>query len=451
MTRKNDNKKPRENFASQFGLIMAAVGSAVGLGNVWRFSYITGVNGGGAFLLVYVVCVLLVGLPVLISELTIGRKSALSPVAAFRHLAPGSLWWVAGALGVLGATFISAYYPVVTGWALGYVFESLFNWTPIALDPATAFAAFSSGGRACLASVLALACALLIVFSGVSSGIEKWSRLLMPAFGLILLVLLVRSLTLPGAFAGVEFLLLPDFSKLTARGILDALGHSFYSLSVGMGIMITYASYMKQNADLVTAAAAIISLDTLVALLAGLAVFPAVFALGLEPAQGAGLAFATLPAAFARMPGGQIFSALFFLLLFIAALTSLISLLQVPIAFLKDSVGFSHFKATLIVGLFVATAGIPSILSFGPGADWVTFGGRTWFDLLDSLANLILPLTGLLGTAFVIFRLKVAVSLAEFLKGAKNQDSLLARIYAPALRWAAPVAIILILLNALFF
>jgi len=447
--RENPNEKKREHFASQFGLVMAAVGSAVGLGNVWRFSYITGINGGGAFLVIYIVCVLLVGVPVLISELTIGRKSGFSSVAAFKTLAPGSFWWLVGALEVFASTLIISYYPVVAGWTLGYVLESLTDWSFVTADPAATFAAFSSGWKAFVAAAAALLCSMLIVLGGVTSGIEKWSSLLMPALGVILLALLARSLSLPGAFEGLSFLLQPDFSKLGVRSVLDALGHTFYSLSLGMGIMITYASYMKKDVDLALAAVSIITLDTLVALLAGLAIFPTVFALGFDPAQGVGLAFVTLPAAFAKIPAGWLFSALFFLLLFIAALTSLISLLQVPIAFLEDSAGLSRTKAALVVCTVATVLGVPAVLSFGPMAD-VTFLGYTWFNLLDTLANVVLmPLAGFLGIMFIIFRFGVDSSLAEFLTGAKKQDNLLARIYSPAIRWIAPVAMSLILLHTL--
>jgi NSS family neurotransmitter:Na+ symporter len=263
-----------------------------------------------------------------------------------------------------------------------------------------------------------------------------------------LLVLVFRSVTLPGALAGVRFLFFPDFSMLGITGILDALGHSFYSLSLGMGIMITYASYMKKEADLVNATVSIITMDTSIALLAGLAIFPAVFALGFDPGQGAGLAFVTLPGAFALMPAGQLFSALFFLLLFIAALTSIMSLMQVPLAFLQDELKLSRRKGLLIVCAFVVAFGAPAALSFGP-LSGVRILGLDYFNFLDKFANdILLPITGLLGTLFVIFRLGTAASKEEFLTGAKNREGFLARIYPVAVKYIAPVAIALILLNA---
>ncbi|MDR3304494.1 MAG: sodium-dependent transporter, partial [Clostridiales Family XIII bacterium] len=350
----------RENFASQFGLIMVAVGSAVGLGNIWRFSYILGVNGGGAFLLIYVLCVLFIGLPVLIAELTIGRNSGLSTVSAFQKLAPKTPWWIAGAVPVLACTIIACYYPTVAGWSLGYVFECVFNWDNLLADPKAAFGVFSAGWKAYVFAAAALAVTVVILLRGVSAGIERWSKLLMPLLGGIMVVLVVRSVTLPGAWEGIRFLFYPDFSQMNVGGFLDALGHSFYSLSLGMGIMITYASYMKKEANLVGATISIVTMDTVIAILAGLAIFPAVFAMGLDPAEGAGLAFVTLPGAFARMPLGQVFGALFFLLIFIAALTSMMSILQVPLALLEDKFGWPRRKGLAAVAAVAVVFGAPS-------------------------------------------------------------------------------------------
>ncbi|GHV61150.1 sodium-dependent transporter [Spirochaetia bacterium] len=440
--------KEREKFSSQFGQIMAMVGSAVGLGNIWRFSYILGINGGGAFLLIYILCVVLVGIPVLISELSVGRSSALSSFNAYKKLAPGSAWILPGALGVLGATVILGYYPVVAGWALGYVFESLFNWNAVTTNTELAFTVFSSGWKAWTFAAIALLATVLVLLRGVTAGIEKSNKILMPLLGLILIVLVVRSLTLPGAVKGVEFLFVPDFSRLGINGILDALGHSFYSLSLGMGIMITYASYMKKESNLAEATVVIVTMDTLIALLAGLAIFPAVFALGLNPGQGAGLAFVTLPGAFAQMPGGRFFSALFFLLLFIAALTSIMSLMQVPIAFLEDEWKMSKRRALLIVCVLLFIIGTPAVLSFGPLADRLIFG-FTYFDLLDKFANnILLPVTAFLGALFIIFRFGLAASTEEFLTDAKNQRSILGRLYPFAEKYIVPIAIALILLHA---
>ncbi|MDR3072711.1 MAG: sodium-dependent transporter [Clostridiales Family XIII bacterium] len=440
--------KKREQFASQFGIIMVAVGSAVGLGNIWRFSYILGVNGGGAFLLVYILCVVLIGLPVLISELTIGRASGQSPVNAFMKLAPGSYWWLTGAVAVLAAIIIACYYPTLAGWALGYVVESITNQTELLQDPQGAFAAFSSGPKALIYGAIALAATVAILMRGVTAGIERWSKLLMPILALLMLVLVVRSLTLPGAMEGVRFLFYPDFSKLTVSGFLDALGHSFYSLSLGMGIMITYASYMKKDTNLPITTISIVTMDTGVALLAGLAIFPAVFALGFDPAQGVGLAFITLPSAFAHMPFGSFFSAAFFLLVFISALTSLLSIFQVPLAFLEDRFGFSKKKGLALISVVTVAFGIPSVLSFGPLKNFKPFG-MDYFTLMDTVANnILLPTAALLGCLFIALRMGTRASKKEFLEGAKNQGHFLSKVYPFAIRFLAPIAILVILIRA---
>jgi NSS family neurotransmitter:Na+ symporter len=439
----------RENFASQFGLIMAAVGSAVGLGNIWRFSYIVGINGGGAFLLVYIFCVLLVGLPVLIAELTIGRSSGLSSVSAFQKLAPGSFWWIVGTVGVLSSTVVGCYYPTVAGWSLGYVFESAFNWNALIGDTGAAFTDFSSSWKAVVFALSALVITVVILLRGVTAGIERWSKFLMPMLGVIMVVLVIRSLTLPGAMEGVRFLFEPDFSELTVGGFLDALGHSFYSLSLGMSVMITYASYMKKDADLPGATVSIVAMDTIIAIIAGLAIFPAVFAMDLDPGEGAGLVFVTLPAAFAEMPFGQAFSILFFLLIFIAALTSLISILQVPLALLEDKFGFSVRKGVVIVSAVVLVFGLPSVLSFDPLSGFTIFG-MNYFTLMDRLANdILLPVAALLGILFILFKFGVATSKREFLIGAKRKNHFLAVIYPFAIRFIAPAAIIVILVRAI--
>lgn len=441
-------QESRENFSSQMGLILSAVGSAVGLGNIWRFSYIAGVNGGGAFLLVYIICIVLVGMPVFIAEVTIGRRSGFSTVSAFKALAPGKAWWIAGLMGVMAAVIILSYYPLVAGWSLGYVFESIFNWDATIADTAGAFTVFSSGIKAPIFAIIALILTALILAGGVSSGIEKWSRILLPALAILLIILVIRSVTLPGAVEGVKFLFVPKLSELSVNGFLDALGHSFYSLSIGMGILITYGSYMKKDADLVNATISVVALDTLVAIMAGLAIFPAVFALGMEPGQGAGLAFITLPGAFAQMPMGQIFSALFFSLLFIAALTSIMSLFQVPLALLEDTFSMSRKKAIGIVIAVLFVLGIPSALSMS-SLGFVMPLGMTWFDFMDKLANnVLLPLTALIGTLFVIFCIGANASKEELLAGSKHQSSTIAKLYPFAIKFIAPIAIVLILLNA---
>jgi NSS family neurotransmitter:Na+ symporter len=443
-----DKIEKRESFVSQFGIIMVAVGSAVGLGNIWRFSYILGINGGGAFLLVYILCVVFVGLPVMISELTIGRSSGLSTLSAFQKLAPKTPWWIAGAVPVLASVVIACYYPTVSGWSLGYVFECIFNWDRMLSDPGVAFGEFSAGWKAYLFAAAALAITVGILLRGVTEGIEKVSKFLMPLLAVIMIVLVIRSVTLPGAQEGIRFLFYPDFSQLSVGGFLDALGHSFYSLSLGMGILITYASYMKKDANLVSATISIVTMDTVIAVLAGLAIFPAVFAMGLDPAEGASLAFITLPGAFARIPFGQIFAALFFLLIFIAALTSMMSILQVPLALLEDKFGLSRRKGLAIVSAISVLCGIPSVMAFGLLKDF-TIMGMDYFTFLDKFANnILLPISALLGCMFIVFSMGIAASRKEFLLGAKHESHFLASVYPFAIKFLAPAAIVVILLNA---
>jgi NSS family neurotransmitter:Na+ symporter len=271
----------------------------------------------------------------------------------------------------------------------------------------------------------------------------------MPLLALIMIVLVIRSVTLPGSSAGIKFLFYPDFSKLTVKGFLDALGHSFYSLSLGMGIMITYASYMKKDANLVEATISIAVLDTFVALLAGLAIFPAVFAMGLDPGEGAGLAFVTLPAAFTHMPFGQIFSAFFFLLVFIAALTSMMSITQVPLAFLEDRFGFSKKKSLGVIAAVTVLFGTPSVLAFGPLSGF-TIMGMDYFTFLDRLSNnVLLPIASLLGILFIVFKFGVIPSTTEFLMGSKHKNHFLSYLYGLSIRFLAPIAIIIILIRAI--
>lgn len=444
------NLPKRDNFASQFGLIMASVGSAVGLGNIWRFSYILGENGGGAFLIIYILCVVLVGAPLMITEITLGRKTHLSTVSAFKKLSPGSYWWITGMFAVLAPTIIMAYYPVIAGWSLGYMFESLASWNEMKSDTEAFFNSFISSDWVFVFSIFTLILTAVILYFGISKGIEKTNKVLMPSLAIILIILVIRSCTLPGAVEGIKFLFVPDFTKLSVTGVLDALGHSFFSLSLGMGIMITYGSYMSKKADLPGAAVSILTIDTVVALLAGLAIFPSVFAFGFDPGQGAGLAFITLPAAFAKMPGGQFFSALFFLLIFIAALTSIMSLVQVPLAWMEDELKISKKKGLIIITVVLIIAGIPSVLSFSSLADFKILG-NTYFDFLDKISNnILLPVTGLLTTLFVIFRWGVANAKKEFTIGSKNEKSLLVRIYPFAIKYIAPIAIAVILVYSIY-
>lgn len=446
---KENNQKNRDNFSSQLGIILAAAGSAIGIGNVWRFSYVVGMNGGGAFLLLYLICVVLIGLPLMMGELALGRNTGKSAITAFKMVAPKSFWWIAGALGVLVAFIIMTYYPLIAGWSLGYMFESITNWKPMIADTAAFFADYSGGTtKPLIMLAIILIVTSLTLVGGVAKGIEKSNKVLMPLLIIIMVVLIIRSVTLPGASEGLKFLFLPDFSKVGINTLLEAIGHGFYSLSVGMAIMITYGSYVRKKDDLVSTAVTVCGLDTITALMAGVAIFPAVFALGLEPDSGAGLAFITLPKAFATLPGGQFFAILFFLLLTVAALASMMSLLQVLVAFLEDEFHIKNRKIMLVVlTVILFIFGIPSVLSFSSMADFKIFG-MTYFNFVDYLsANIMVPIIGLLTAVFIAFRY-TQQSQDELKENCKKPNGFLVRSYPVLIKYVVPISIALILIQA---
>ena len=392
----------REHWGSRFGFIMAAAGSAVGLGNIWRFPYITGKFGGAAFVLVYLAVVIVLGISVMLAEFTIGRNAQSDAVGSFRKLGGGA-WPLVGWMGFFCGFVILSYYAVIAGWTLAYMFKSFGGLMAAAGEgkAGDVFGAFVSDPVQSISyHVAVMAITSGIVYKGISGGIEKSCKILMPALFVILLVLIVRSVTLPGAGAGLEFYLKPDFSKLTSEAILAAVGQGFFSLSLGMGCMITYGSYLGKDDYLPSIARTVVFLDTSVAILAGFVIFPAVFAFGIEPGAGPGLTFVTLPAVFAKMPMGAVFSFAFFLLLFIAALTSAISLLEVVVTYAIDQLKWSRAKAAIIMGTAIALLGIPSALSVGGHIPQIA--GKDFLDAADFLTNnVIMPLGGIFIAIFV--------------------------------------------------
>lgn len=415
-------KRLREHWGSRFGFILAATGSAIGLGNIWKFPYITGEHGGAAFVVVYLICIIVIGLPVMMAELAVGRTAQRNPVGAYRVIKPGSPWFLVGAMGVLAGFVILSYYSVVAGWVMAYVFKSITgtvtDFTAAAGGATVAKAHFqdfaADPGLSIFWHFVFMAACTFIVYRGVKSGIEAASKIMMPILLGILLVLVVWSLTLPGAAEGVKFYLVPKittvqwgplsfpfFKGLTGSAVLIALGHAFFSLSLGMGAMLTYGSYLKKDADLSFSTMTIALMDTVIALLAGLALLPAVFAMGLAPDGGPGLLFHTLPAVFSSMPGGVVFAILFFVLVALAAITSGISVLEVVTAFVIGEMGWRRRVAAPVIGVIIFVIGIPSALSFG-ALDKLRFFGLNFFDIMDYLsANFFLPLGGLLIALFV--------------------------------------------------
>ena len=397
----------RENWDTKIGFILAASGSAIGLGNIWKFPFITGQYGGAAFVLTYLICIALIGVPVMLIEFVLGRRTQLNPVGAFKTLAPGTSWFLVGGLGVASGFVILSYYSVVAGWTLGYMFVAISGAFQQFTDSAQAGSFFNSYGGNTFYSLLThfifIGMCIFVVIKGIKGGIEKYSKILMPVLLLILIVLVIRGLTLPGAEKGISFLFKPDFTKLNGNTILVALGHAFFTLSLGMGAMVTYGSYLKKDDNLISSAALIVFLDTSIALLAGIAIFTAVFSFNLDPAAGPALIFHVLPAVFPKMPGGYIFGIMFFSLLLIAALTSGISLLEVVISYFVDQKGWSRTKATFIFGSMIALLGVPSALSQGLLADVKIFG-MTFFDLMDYMSfKYMLPIGGFLMTIFVAY------------------------------------------------
>ncbi|HAJ33735.1 MAG TPA: sodium-dependent transporter [Candidatus Atribacteria bacterium] len=441
--------KSRGNWQSQVGFIAAAAGSAVGLGNIWKFPYITGKYGGAAFVLVYLIIIIFIGVPLMNSELLVGRKSGKNALGAFKELAPKSSWWIVGAMGILAGFIILSYYSVIGGWATAYIFKSG-AYMAAGADHANIFVGSITNPWAPLIwhAIFMLMC-IGIVVAGIEKGIEKYTKILMPALLVIMLILIIRSVTLPGAGKGLAFYLKPDFSKLTAEGILAALGQAFFSLSLGMGCMITYGSYLKKDQDIPANSYWIAGADTAIAFLAGFAIFPAVFAFGLEPGAGPGLTFITLPAVFASMGAvGHVFGILFFFLLTIAALTSAISLLEVVCAYFIDEAKWDRKKATWIMGTIIFLLGIPSSLGQGVWSGVKIIGGRDILDSLDFIAsNILLPLGGLLLCIFIGWYWGTDKAIEEANIGAKSIK--LGATYSFLIKYVAPVAIFIVFLKSI--
>lgn len=441
--------KNERGFTSNLGAIAAAAGSAIGLGNIWRFPYTVGQNGGGAFLLVYLVFVFLIGVPIMMSEFVIGRRSQRNTVGAFRTLGPQyRKWTFVGVLGILAAFLIYSFYSTVAGWTLNYVFlsgsGSMAGKSPEEIS--NVFSAFTSStaGPLLCQGIFVLLTALIIMM-GVQKGIEKCTKVLMPVLFVLMLLLCVRSLTLPGAGEGMKFLFEPDFSRLTGGSILSALGQALFSLSIGMGALITYGSYIRKEDNLFKTGLCVATADTGIALLAGIAIFPAVFAFGMSPASGPSLVYEVLPNVFNSMPMGGLFAVLFFLLLSIAALTSTISLLEIVVLWAVEELHLKRTAATLLVSLLIFALGSLCTLSFGQ-LSGCRILGLGFFDLLDKLtATYMMPIGALCITLFLGWRYPKAEVCDEL----TNQGRLKAgyfRFFYFSLRYIAPLALAIILI-----
>ncbi len=440
----------RESFSNKFGVIAAAAGSAIGLGNIWRFPYVTGENGGAAFLFIYLICVVIIGLPVMISEFVIGRSARRNPYGSFRMLAPGKPWYLIGLMGVVAAFMILAFYTVVAGWTLEYIYQS---FTGNLIGKSTTqlremFAGFRHDSvRPVLWFVIFMGLTGWIVIAGIKNGIEKYTKILMPMLFVMLIGMVIYVLTFKGSSKGLHFLFNPDFSRITPEVVLEALGQAFFSLSIGMGTLITYGSYIKKNDNLASTAVSVAGADTFIAVLAGMAIFPAIYAfadvehLNVGEFTDEGLVFITLPNILINMPGGGIFSILFFILLAVAALTSTISVLEVIVAYFVEELGMVRQRATFIATASVSVLGILSIF----------FAGLFGF-LNFTTANILLPVGGLFIVLFIGWFYGSRRTREQVTNGGKIKGR-----YIPAfmfiVRYIAPIAIALVfaygILNAL--
>jgi neurotransmitter:Na+ symporter, NSS family len=438
----------REQWTTRAGFILATLGSAIGLGNVWRFSYVAGENGGGAFLLVYLAAVVVVGVPLLLAELALGRHAQGDVVRAFEIAAPRHPIRVVGLIAVFGSSLILSYYAVVAGWTLRYLLDyaiGLLGALP-AESAAVRFERFVAHPvEPVFWQLVFLALTAIVVLAGIRRGIEAANRIILPLLGLIVLALAVYSMSLPGSFAGVQFLMAPEWSALAEPRIyLAALGQAFFSIGLGMGVLTTYGGYLGRHHRLPMAAVAIAGGDALFAVVAGLAIFPAVFAFGLEPAQGPVLAFVVLPQVFASMPGGALFGAAFFLLLAAAALTSALSLLEVPVAYAVRRFGISRRRATLLVAIAIFLAGVPSALGYGPLSGVQVFGRAVLDSVDDFVSDFVLPLGGIAISVLVgwIWGRPTALQNSDLGTG------LLAAAWLWILRLVVPTVILAILLRS---
>lgn len=440
----------KESFGSKFGIIAAAAGSAIGLGNIYRFPCEAGANGGGAFFIVYLTIVLLMGLPLMLSEFIIGRRSGKNPVGAFQALAPGSKGWgKIGYLGVICSFLIMAFYCTVAGWTIDALGKSIINYYH-GLDKNAILGDFNNlmneSWQPILSEGIFVFLTAFIIIKGVTKGIEKYSKILMPILLGILIILGIKSLTLEGASEGISFFLKPDFSKITGKVLISALGQAFFSLSLGMGCLITYGSYIAKKDNLTSTAFSVCVSDTLIAVLAGIVIFPAAFTFGIKPEAGNELAFVTLPMLFDQMAGGYFFCLIFFLLLTIAALTSSISLMEVPVLFLTEQMHLSRKKATIYSAIAVFVLCVISSESLHDGTPLKLFELNI-FSLLDTLTSkFLMTIGGLMTVIFVGWKLKKEHFYDEYTNSGTVNMGLRKIIYF-IIKFLAPVAITVILIT----
>jgi len=436
----------KEQWSSKIGFILASAGSAIGLGAIWKLPYVTGMSGGGAFILLFVLLSLLIGFPLLLAEFIIGRSTQKEAISAYKQIAPDSKWHWIGYLGVMTCFILLSFYSVIGGWIIQYI---VYGFTgQVGGGNVDYEALFTESVSNPLLSVGAQAVFLIITIAvvgkGIQTGIEKASKFMMPALFILFIVLIIRSLTLENAMEGVSFLFNPDFSKLNSESILFALGQSFFLLSVGVSVMVTYSSYLSKGESIVQPALSVVAMNLFISIFAGLAIFPAVFSLGFEPAAGPGLLFIVLPSVFEKMVLGNIFLLIFLILFLFATLTSAFSLLEIVVASVSRGKGGRN-RLSWIIGILVFVVGIPSALSFGVWSDFSIFG-KSIFDAADYLvSNILMPIGALLISIFVSYRMKKAILKNELIQ--KTNYSLLFEIWYFLLRYVVPIVIIVVFLD----
>ncbi|WP_338470180.1 sodium-dependent transporter [Niallia sp. XMNu-256] len=435
-----------DQWSSKIGFILASAGSAIGLGAIWKLPYVTGTSGGGAFILIFVIFSLLIGFPLLLAEFIIGRSTQKEAISAYKEIAPGTKWHWIGYLGVITCFILLSFYSVIGGWIIQYIIYSLtgkvgqenVNYELLFTDTV------SSPVLAVGTQAIFLIITIIIVGKGIQTGIEKASKFMMPALFILFIILMVRSLTLDDAMEGVKFFLNPDFSKLNSQSILSALGQSFFLLSVGVSVMVTYSSYLSKKESIVQPALSIVAMNLLICLFAGLAIFPAVFSLGYEPTAGPGLLFIILPSVFEQMVFGNFFLIIFLVLFLFATLTSAFSLLEIVVASASKGRGGRH-RLAWIIGILVFIVGVPSALSFGVLSD-ISIFNKTIFDAADFLvSNLLMPIGALLISIFVSYKMKKSVLNSELIQNTKYQG--LFHIWYFLLRYVIPLVIIVVFLD----
>ncbi|MBN9655206.1 sodium-dependent transporter [Halobacillus sp. GSS1] len=438
----------REQWGTKLGFMLAAMGSAVGLGNIWRFSFVAGNNGGGAFLILYLLFVLLIGVPLLLTEVSIGRKAESDVVGSFQKLAPKTPWFLTGFFGIASAFLILGFYAVVAGWAIfyfwNYINGSFFTSPEVGYDGA--FGQFISHSWHPIAwTALFMILTIVIVLSGVKKGIEAANKIFMPLLAIILIGLAFFSLSLDGASEGLKFLFQPDWTAFSNPSIyIAALGQAFFSLSLGMGAMLTYGSYLKKENKLPSATLGIGIMDTFFAVISGVVIFPAVFAFGIDPSSGPPLVFITLPSIFEQMPFGGIIGLVFFFALILASLSSSVSILEVPTAYFMRAFGWTRFATSVLVGSIMFVLGIGVSLGFGLWSGVTPIGDLNILDSMDYIAsNILLPLGGLSMALLVGWYFKKS----EALEATDMKNGMLGNVWFTIIKFVAPIMIIVIFLN----